>query len=473
MRIKQRLVLSFAAIACACGLASLSLLRFSAEDRFRSFIYSGDARKAVVYAGILGEYYAERGSWEGAQAFLEELPSYLLSKLDEKIKGADSASAAAVSPQAIGALLSDRVALADAEGRIVADSSGKLLGTIHPSGHLARGVPVLQGSWTRGTVLVGSMLDSAFSGENERFLSGLLRSSALAILASTALAIALGLGLSVQITKPLAALEAAVRRVASGDLTALVPVSGKGELASLSASFNAMTAELGRLEDAKRRIIADSAHELRTPVTLIRGSLEAMLDGIYPIDEAGIRAAHEETIRLSRLIDALRELELIDSGGLSLSPEDADLGSAVERAVANFQSRAAEKGVLLAAARSGERVPARVDPLRFGEVLYNLLDNAIKHAPRGGRVEAWAGIEEGRAVARVEDSGPGVPAQERLRIFERFYRTDGSRARDSGGRGLGLSIAYEIVKAHGGEIGVGESRLGGAAFSVSLPLSVS
>jgi signal transduction histidine kinase len=327
----------------------------------------------------------------------------------------------------------------------------------------------LSGQARVGTVLVGSMIDSTFTGASGRFLSGLLRSVALAILASTALSLVLALALSIRITRPLAALDRAVRRVAAGDLSPLVPVSGTGEIASLSASFNAMTAELGRLEEAKRRIIADSAHELRTPVTLIRGSLEAMLDGVYPLDEAGIRGVHEETLRLSRLIDTLRELETIDSGRLKLEMAEADLGAMAAKAAALFKARAGEKSIALETVPPGSPVVARVDPLRFGEVVYNLIDNAMKYSPRGGRVELRVGLEGGRPALRVEDSGPGIPAAERERVFERFYRTDKSRAQDSGGRGLGLSIAFEIVKAHGGTIEVGQSALGGAAFVVRLP----
>jgi signal transduction histidine kinase len=470
MRIRTRLLLSFAAIVCACGLISLFLVRGSAETLFRSFAFSGDSEKAEVYARILEGYYAGQGGWDGLQDFLSGMPAYLVAKLDERIEGPPGPGAVpAFSPRTIGALLSDRIAVADGQGRIVADSSGKLLGSVHPAEHLSHGVPVLSGQARVGTVLVGSMIDSTFTGASGRFLSGLLRSVALAILASTALSLVLALALSIRITRPLAALDRAVRRVATGDLSPLVPVSGTGEIASLSASFNAMTAELGRLEEAKRRIIADSAHELRTPVTLIRGSLEAMLDGVYPLDEAGIRGVHEETLRLSRLIDTLRELETIDSGRLKLEMAEADLGAMAAKAAALFKARAGEKSIALETVPPGSPVVARVDPLRFGEVVYNLIDNAMKYSPRGGRVELRVGLEDGRPALRVEDSGPGIPAAERERVFERFYRTDKSRAQDSGGRGLGLSIAFEIVKAHGGTIDVGQSALGGAAFVVRLP----
>jgi signal transduction histidine kinase len=470
MSIKGRLVASFAIVVCAFGLVVFALVRGAAESQFRSFVFSGDAEKAKVYAGLLGEYYAEHGGWEGLQGFLSEMPADAFARLDEGAKGEKGSSpASAHSLSALSALLSDRIAVADAGGRIVADTSGKLLGTTHPAMHLAQGVPVMAGFSRIGTVLVGSMVDSTFTGANERFLSGLARSLALAIVASTLAATLFGLAISIRITGPLAGLEEAARRIAGGDLSAIVPVSGKDEVASLSTSFNAMSGELRRLDEDKRRIIADSAHELRTPVTLIRGSLEAMLDGIYPIDAATIKSVLDETLRLSRLIDMLRELELIDSGRLKLELGEIELISALEKAANLFGTQAAEKEVSMRVGPVDEGLRARADALRFDEVLYNLIGNAIKYAPRGGSVAVSARLDGGFVLILVEDSGPGIPEAERERVLERFYRTDKSRAQDSGGRGLGLSIAYEIVKAHGGSIRVEDSTLGGAAFAVRIP----
>lgn len=473
MRIGQRLLLFFALVVCAGGLASFVLVRGATESQFRSFVFSGDAQKAKVYADILGEYYAEHAGWEGLQPFLAEMPAFVFSKLDERIKGEKSFSpASSYSHATLDALLSDRITVADSAGRIVADTSGKLLGTVHPGMHLARGVPIMADFQRVGTVLVGSMVDSSFTGASEQFLVRVIRSLALAIIVSMALAVLLGLALSVQITRPLSVLDGAARRIASGDLSAMVPVVGKDEIASLSSSFNAMTGELRRLDEAKRRIIADSAHELRTPVTLIRGSLEAMIDGVFPLDMDGLKSVYDETLRLSRLIDMLRELELIDSGELKLSRDDIELSSTLGKAVNLFKTQAGEKDIELGVTgRGGEGLEVRADALRLDEVLYNLIGNAIKYAPRGGKVELSARREGDAVLISVEDSGPGIPEAEREKVFERFYRMDKSRAQDSGGRGLGLSIAYEIVAAHGGSIRIESSPLGGSAFIVRLPLA--
>ncbi|HET7838952.1 MAG TPA: ATP-binding protein, partial [Rectinemataceae bacterium] len=296
------------------------------------------------------------------------------------------------------------------------------------------------------------------------------RSLSIAILVSAGIAALFGIVLSIQITGPLAALDGAAKRIAAGDLSVTVQVRGEDEVASLSVSFNAMTGELKRLDEAKRRIIADSAHELRTPVTLIRGLLEGVIDGVFPLDMDMIRSVHDETLRLSRLIDMLHELELIDSGELRLSLDEMDLIPALEKAASLFGPSAGEKGICIEVGRGDPGgVRALVDVLRFDEVLYNLIGNAIKYSPRGGKVLCSARRAGASVLIAIEDSGPGIPGPEREKVFERFYRMDKSRAQDSGGRGLGLSIAYEIVKAHGGSIGIEDSPLGGASFVVSLP----
>jgi signal transduction histidine kinase len=195
-----------------------------------------------------------------------------------------------------------------------------------------------------------------------------------------------------------------------------------------------------------------------------------MIDGVFPLDLDTIRSVYDETMRLSRLIDMLRELELIDSGELKLSLDDIGVIASLEKAASLFKAQAAEKEIAIEVEdMNAGTMAVRVDALRFDEVLYNLIVNAIKYSPRGGKIILAARREGDSARITVDDSGAGIPASERERVFERFYRMDKSRAQDSGGRGLGLSIAYEIVKAHGGDIHIEDSPLGGASFVVTLP----
>ncbi len=472
MKLKYRLFALFLAAIAVGSVASLVLVRRSTESMFRSFVFSGDSRKAESYAVILAEYRAVNGDWDGVQAFLSGLPEALTDTIDTRIYGEGSLSSVVINPAiTLRSLVDDRVVVADGRGIIVADTANTLLGTAHPERHLSHGVPIVTGSDRAGTVLVGSMIDSSLTGTDDYFLRSVTRSIAWSTAAAAAIALVLGLFFASRITRPLGSLARAARAVASGEPSAPVRVSGWDEVADLSLSFNEMTGELRRLDAAKKQVIADAAHELRTPVTLIRGIVEGMIDGVFPRDDKTLESVREETDRLSRLIDTLRELEIIESGALSLDLEDVNLREAAERACALFAPAAEAKGISLALeATAGPPPLTRGDRLRLDEVLYNLIANAIKYTPEGGRVTVRERErDDGFAALSVEDSGPGVPIEERSRVFERFYRIDKSRSSSTGGRGLGLAIAAQIVKAHGGDITVGESPLGGASFTVAFP----
>lgn len=472
MKLKYKLSILFLLVISLTTLTTLVLVQRSTEIMFRSFVYEGDAEKARSYAAILAEYRLKQGSWDGIQAFIEELPDLVSRLIDEEIYGEDSWIPIAGYPAgSLRPLLTDRVVVVDERGVIVADSANVIRGTMHPFRHLEHGIPVLVESERKGTVLVGSMIDTSLAGDDERFLDSVIHSLSWSTGVSAAIALVLGLIFAARITRPIGALASAARNLASGGSSAPVPVTGHDELSELSGSFNEMTAEIRRLDAAKKQVIADSAHELRTPVTLIQGMIEGMIDGVFPRDIQTLQSVHEETVRLSRLIDTLRELEIIESGELTLSFEGVDLREAIRKASSLFGPAAAVQDIQLVAEDDGHKASvARGDSLRLGEVLYNLIANAIKHTPGGGTVrlrECQAG--DGFVSFSVDDSGPGIAPEERDRVFARFYRIDKSRAAATGGRGLGLAIASEIVKAHGGSIVVTDSDLGGASFIVRLP----
>ncbi len=462
MRIKFRLTLAFLAVAALGAIISFLLVQRSSEAIFRSFVFSGDSAKAKVYAGLIGEYYRTQGSWDGARRFVDELPD-LFSNAANVRTHLDST--------ALRDLLSDRIVVVDARGVIVADTANLLIGTIHPPEHIAHGTPVTVVSERVGTVLVGTMIDSGLTGVSRQYLVDVTKALAFSTGLSAVLALSLGLLFAARITRPLANLAQAARNVPGGKVLVPLEETGDDELAALSRSFNEMTAEVRRLDEAKKQVIADSAHELRTPVTLIRGMIEGMMDGVYPLDAATLRSVHEETLRLSRLIDTLRELEVIDSGELKLDMDTVDLHEMATKAITLFAPSAGRKGISLVFEECGSApYAARGDRFRLDEVFCNILSNAVNYTPAGGTIRIRELNADGETVAfSIGDSGPGIALDERKRVFERYYRVDKSRSAESGGRGLGLSIASEIVKAHGGTIEAGASDLGGALFTVSLP----
>jgi signal transduction histidine kinase len=268
---------------------------------------------------------------------------------------------------------------------------------------------------------------------------------------------------------PLRDLIEAAGRVEAGDLSGRVEVRGPRELRALARAFNAMLERLRSNESARRRLLADVTHELRTPIAVIQGNLEAVLDGVYPADEAHIGPVLEETRVLSRLIDDLRTLSLAESGALDLHREATDLAVLAGEVVAAFHPQASAAGVTLRSEVSAELPLAEIDPLRIREVLANLTANALRHTPPGGSIRVTGGLDpSGRTVdLSVIDTGKGIPPHELPHIFDRFYKSD-----DSPGSGLGLSIARNLVAAHGGEIHA-ESTLGeGTTVRFTLPSTV-
>ncbi|HLF73782.1 MAG TPA: HAMP domain-containing sensor histidine kinase [Anaerolineales bacterium] len=266
---------------------------------------------------------------------------------------------------------------------------------------------------------------------------------------------------------PLDNLLEASQKVARGDFAARVDEKGPPEIRALTRGFNAMAERLQVSDQQRRNMLADVSHELRTPLTIIQGNVEGMLDGIYPADEPRLRSLLEETQVLSRLIDDLRTLALAESGALHLKREDTDLPSLIREILSGFQAQANEKDLKVGSSLADVGA-VNVDPQRVHEVLTNLLLNAWRYTPRGGEIHvhlAGAGSDLERSVlVSVEDSGAGIASEELGHIFDRFYKSG-----DSGGMGLGLSIAKYLVEAHGGRIWAESEVEHGTRISFTLP----
>ena len=229
--------------------------------------------------------------------------------------------------------------------------------------------------------------------------------------------------------------------------------------------FGGMQSRLQANEVQRRHLMADIAHELRNPLAVVQGRLEGMLDGVYPRDEAQINAVLQETRMLGRLVDDLRTLAHTESGTLALQKEPTDPGVLVSDAAASFSAEATERKVTLDVRAAGDLPLIEVDPLRIREVLTNLISNAMRHTPEGGRVSVDASANAKSIVVSVSDTGSGIPAADLPKIFDRFYKGRASR-----GSGLGLTIARNLVVAHGGEIRAESVEGKETTISVHLPL---
>jgi len=299
-----------------------------------------------------------------------------------------------------------------------------------------------------------------------------------AALLAAAIAAAVGVVVAGRIARPVGAVARAARRMADGDLTARAapPPSGRhrsrrrapDEVVGLAADFDQMAATLERLERERTRLIADVAHELRTPLAVLQGRLEGMLDGVLPSTPAELARLHRQTAHLTRLVEDLRVLSLADADRLTLQREDVDLVAWARDVAAGFAHAAAARGVGLEVVAEADAIVVPVDRKRLTQVLSNLLDNAVGVSPAGGRVEVRLGFTASGARVAVLDEGPGLSPDAAERLFERFYRARGDGA-DRAGSGLGLAIVRSLVEAHGGRVAAANRANGGARVEVSLP----
>ncbi len=279
-----------------------------------------------------------------------------------------------------------------------------------------------------------------------------------------------------RIATPLAALMSAADAVAQGDLSVRVPSRGPGEFTQFAAAFNRMVTELERADQHRRNMTADIAHELRTPLHIIQGNLEGVLDGVYEPTPDHLNATLEETRTLSRLVEELRTLSLAEAGQLSMTHEAVDLTDVVADVVTSFSGQAEQQGILLAADLPAAPLVIGGDAGRLDQVLSNLVANALRHTPQGGRITLGANrtfspdTESDSVRLTVQDTGEGIAADDLPYIFDRFWRGDPARTRLVGtGSGLGLAIVRQLVQAHGGYIEA-ESVVGqGTTFTITLP----
>lgn len=267
-----------------------------------------------------------------------------------------------------------------------------------------------------------------------------------------------------------------------GEASASVPVTADNEIGRLAAAFNDMSEHRARLEEQRKAMVSDVAHELRTPLSNIRGWLEAAQDGLADPDPAFVSSLLEEAVQLQHIIDDLQDLAAADAGALRLHPERVRIEDLLNQVAGAHQARAEAAGVGLTVHTDGVRGPVlRADPVRLRQAVGNLVSNAVRHTPAGGSVTlraygsgggSGAGSDAGsptHVVVEVADTGSGIPAADLPHVFDRFWRAEKSRSRRTGGSGLGLAIVRKLVEAHGGTVGATSTEGEGSAFVLRLP----
>lgn len=307
------------------------------------------------------------------------------------------------------------------------------------------------------------------------FLSNIAKALLYSILSATAVAVAAGFLLARNLTRPIRELTEATQAMAGGDLNQQVTVRTRDELGGLAASFNQMSTDLVKAIELRQQMTADLAHELRTPLSVILGYTEALSDGKLPGSTDTFEAMHIEALHLQRLIEDLRTLSLADANELTLMRLPVSTQSLLKRVASAYTPQAQMRGIdLEVRVPAGETPELFVDPDRISQVLGNLIRNALRYTPEGGKIVLAAKLVDNYIQLTVQDNGAGIAPEDLPFVFERFYRGDKSRqATDTNESGLGLAIARSIVEAHGGKITV-DSILGkGAAFTIEIPMLAS
>lgn len=461
--LRFRLLLMVAAVlAIALGAVALFSGRVVSVELHRSL--ERDARPVDLgaVAGELAAARLRRGSWDGAHEILAAAGR----RMERELLLVDPGGrfVAATSP-------------AESYGRVRVEEGGRRLRVERRSatgtGELRLIEPYRAALTSRegtpwGLLLVTPPAPDAGFGPAAS-VHRALRTLLLAALAAGTVGLLLSFAISRRILRPVEALTLAARRMEAGDLDQRVEVQGRDEIGDLARAFNAMAERRATAERLRRDLVSDVAHELRSPLTNLRCQIEALQDGLVRPSTESLGSLAEEAALLETLIDDLQDLALAEAGQLDLERAPLDLATEVERAVRAVRSRMEEARLRVEVDLPPDLPPVDADARRLAQILRNLLGNALTHTPPGGTVRVRGWRVGGEVEVTVEDTGPGIPREHLPFLFERFYRTDASRTRATGGAGLGLAIVKQWTAAHGGRVWVQSEEGRGSMFGFSLP----
>ena len=443
---------------------------------YLAVVVVGLAVAAVTISGLILQYENDQ-----TRVHLEELSAPFLTAIQTGVRAGQQ-------PREIVDALTEQAHAADArllivtaQRRVVIDSEGRLAGTILPQPSATNIGEFTEGSeqWifvrqqlrqaAAGGVGLGFIVVARPRAVFTDTLRALLPSLALSGVVALGFAVLVAALLSRTITRPLRDLVAGVRRFAGGDYGTRVPLAGPSEVAEMGTAFNEMASEIQRSRGSEQAFLADISHELRTPLTSIQGFAQAIVEGEARGDAVSHVAEiiHREARRLVRMVEGLLQVARLESGAQSMARDEVAPSLLLESAIAALETQAKDAGVSFDVAGAEALPSVRGDPDKLAQLFLNVLDNAVKHSPRGTTVQVRGSRDDGAVVIRVRDAGSGLPQGAQTRLFQRFYRGENAQ-RD--GAGLGLAIAQAIAQAHGGSIRASNVEGGGAEFAVRLPL---
>lgn len=443
MKLTTKLIFSFLLIsAISTGIVML-LTRLTANREFDNFINNRYQEELVEE---LTWYYESNQTWEGVE--------YEFSRFGygDSNHGPDHGL---------------EFYIASEEGDVIVAGGGRAKDERCSSEELAKGTPIMANGKTAGILILE--VPPSRSPVDYEFLRRLNRSIFFSAIGTFMFALILGILLSRSITRPIRELTQATHKMADGDLSQQVPVRSRDEIGDLAQSFNKMSSDLARSFNLRKQMTADIAHELRTPLSLILGHAEGVKDGVLEPSRENFEIIREEAERLEQLVNDLRTLSLADAGELAVEVQQVDINNLMRDVHTHYLTLFNQKRITLNLDPAPGILNADLDPSRFTQVLNNILNNALRYTPEGGRVELKTQAAGNRIQLSVKDSGEGVSSEEAQHLFDRFYRVDESRNRNDGGSGLGLAIAKSIVEMHNGRIWAESEKGKGLRVIIELP----
>jgi two-component system sensor histidine kinase BaeS len=458
-----RLVLALLGVSVIGVVLTVAFARWVAYREFDRLVLE---RAQNDFITEVTAYYEAQGSWQGVTDYLHttrlygsNLPRAFSNRYNNPPSGNFGDFPHPFYPYA----------LVDAHGTVVVASGTYQLGNNLTPSQTAKGVPIqVNGVIVGKAVSVG--LPPQLDPREQGYLQRTTISSVFAGLIAVIIALIISVFLARSLTRPLREMTAATRAMAHGELGRQVPVRSQDELGELASSFNQMSSDLARSNDLRRQMTADIAHDLRTPLSVLSGYLEALRDGVLEPSSERFDAMFGEARHLQRLIDDLRTLSLADAGELALAPTSIPPGLVLEQAVSSYGPHVAQQEVGLSLEVEPDLPRIEVDTDRMAQVFANLISNALRYTPAGGQIHLGARRQDGHVLLQVQDSGSGISPGDIPHIFDRFYRGEGARQGESGESGLGLAIAKSLIELNGGKIGV-ESTIGqGTTFTITFPV---
>ncbi len=453
MKLYVKIILAFTAVILVAVFAVALAVGRLTEIEFRSYNTLYSNRTQLTAQALIG-YYTEHNSWDGVHEQIAELTP----------GGRGFGQGQHGGPLTLDENWSYRVA--ETDGSIIANFSGDATGSLS-SGERRQALPLEIDGVLIGYIAMSD--ETPLDKPAQDFLNALQGAVWFGIAIALIVALLTAGLLTRGITAPVRSLTLAAEAISAGALESRAPVSGRDEIAILAQTFNTMAASLQQAEQSRQAQTADIAHELRNPLAILQGTLEALADGVYEPTLENIEPALDQVRTLNRLVEDLRTLALVDAGALRLDKQPINLTTFLQRVADAHRESFEGQDIKFHCTVPATALPIEADYERLTQVINNILGNVLRYVPAGGSVYINTNMDNRGVVVSVMDDGPGVKPSDLQHIFERFWRSDPSRSRETGGSGLGLTIAHRIVEAHNGRIWAEATPGGGLTLKFWLP----